>query len=148
MSIYLQSKFEKASVRVILHLFELDKEIRGFNLKKDLFDRLRLNASNWNKIKTSERGIPPELHQHVRKVLINDFDVNPRFLDTNSGTMFLTGKFEVHDGSANYGKSTTGDELTRLRQQNAELQELVATQKKLIARLEMELEKAGKKSGK
>jgi hypothetical protein len=148
MSIYLQSNFEKAVVRIILHLFELDKSTRGFNLKKELFDKLRINSSNWNKITTSIRGIPPELHQHIRKVLVNEFDVNPGFLDTNSGTMFLTGKFEVHEPGSTYSKVTVTDELSRLRLENAELRELVATQKKLIVKLEGELHKPGKKSSK
>lgn len=146
--IYKQSNFEKAVVRIILYLFELDKETRGFNLKQELFEKLRINSSNWNKIKTSVRGIPPDIHTHVRKILINEFDVNPTFLDNNSGPMFLTGKFEVHEAAAKYGKHVANDELTRLRKENAELRDVIATQKKLIDRLERDLEKSSRKSSK
>jgi hypothetical protein len=45
MSIYLQSNFEKAVVRLILYLFDLPNDVRGFNLKKELFDELRINSA-------------------------------------------------------------------------------------------------------
>jgi hypothetical protein len=147
MSLYLQSKFEKAVIRVMLHLFELPKDVRGFNLKKELFDDLKIDSSNWSKLKDSSRGIPSDLHLHIRKTLINKYDVNPGFLDTNAGTMFITGKFEVHEPAHRYGKPTL-TELERLGLENTELRELVNTQKKLIKRLEEDLAKSSKKSSK
>lgn len=143
MSTYLQSKFEKAVIRLILYLFDLPNDVRGFNLKKELFDELRINSANWSKLKDSTRGIPASNHLHIRRILVDKYDVNPGFLDTNSGTMFITGKFEVHEPPRHYGKPA-GNEMDRLRIEVSELRELVATQKKLIKKLEEELEKAGK----
>lgn len=142
MSTVLLSNFEKAVVSVVEHLFSLDKETRGFELKKELFDDLKMDSSNWGKIKTGMRHIPSDIHLHIRKTLINKYDVNPGYFDSMKVPMFLSNKFLVHDPAVPYGKKQ--DELQLLRAENAQLRELLETQRKLIEELEGKLKKSAK----
>lgn len=140
-----QSPFEQAVVNIINYLFNLPKQARKFDHKKELLNALHIGQNNWGKFKSGTRHIPEHLHKHIREYLINNYDVNSSYLDGRNSKMFLKPPV-VDDEPATYHKENKKElpadvaalkrELDTLQVLNKNLLYTIELQKKYIAELE------------
>lgn len=96
MSIAHLSPFEKAVIRVVDYLVDNKHIHQKFRHKSDLLKALHLSIGDWSKYKKGIRNIPDNegenstgKHKHIRQYLINEFDVNPGYLEGKSTQMFI-----------------------------------------------------------
>ena len=134
-----QSNFER---RVIFLVDELDKERpkhKKFHHKKELMFALGLNPKEWTKYRDGLRHIPFAKHDSIRSYLIEEFSVNPRWLDKGADPIF-TKELESNtsEPSAPYG--IYGDRITEtLTKQLTEKDERIASLQTDMIKLQKEL---------
>lgn len=162
----LQTAFEKAVANCIE---DINKNRAAWELtkKSDLLNELKIDANNYSRFRKSFIHIPIKnnsgiadkeaLYKHIHAVLTNNYGINPDFLKTNKGAMYLkttstlsnlsdSGDYlEYETISKNKKRNASNNyenELMYLRQQVLGLQELVASQRLTIQLLQEKLQKS------
>lgn len=147
----LQSRFEQAVINVIEYLAENWKHHRKFRHKQELLEKIGIPHNNYPAFKKGERNIPEDYWHKITDVLLKDFKVHPTYIHTRTGPMFLDAPWIVEEPEVAYTLEdyknllkARNSEIQRLRRDNKELKEKNA----LLQKLNEQLEKSGKKSGK
>lgn len=92
MGTYLQSNFDKAFIKVVEYLYSTRDRHLKFRTRKELMEKLSFRESTYSIIKSGERGVPTDKIDNIRKCFKEEFGINPLFMDTNRGEMFLNGQ--------------------------------------------------------
>jgi hypothetical protein len=150
------NKFTKLVVSIVDYLVATKKQHKRFKHKNDLLEAMHLKLRNYSAYKDGSRditdkevdengNIKPGKHKHIRQYLINEYNVNPNYLEGRSSQMFI--KPLVSDdllgNQKNYTIITQAiweaklKECEALKRKNEELKErILKLQERLIEKLE------------
>lgn len=134
------SSFEKATIDVVEYLRRNYLIHKKFRHKKDLLKMMNINETMFRAIEKEEKNIPKAKLESIKKLLINEFSVNPKYLETHRGEMFLKIVDQFNEDAAAYhtGKDKIKrliDENDAIKRDNSILKKLVETQAQLIDQL-------------
>lgn len=134
----LQTKFEKSVIEVVKYLAENWAMHKKFRHKGELIRDIGLKQNNWNSYEKGLKNIPLGYHFGIKKILTEKYNVNPQFLNTNSGSMFLV-PLNIEEDEPKYYTSNSikfmETEIFRLKKEVHRLEKLTELQEDLISAL-------------
>jgi hypothetical protein len=78
---YHQRAFDRAFTRVVEYLYEHRDKHNKFRSRKELLFKFGILESNYSLIKKGERGVPKHKYAEIRKILYEEFGVNPEIFN-------------------------------------------------------------------
>ena len=89
-------------ISAIDYILENATSSDGIRFRRDILGRIGLSDSSYCTVKKRWRGIPAYKVKHICKVLVEEFNINEKFIETNEGPIVP----ELWVAKANVGAAT------------------------------------------
>lgn len=133
MTKYVQTPFDKAFIRAVEYLYHHREQHGKLRSRRELLRKVGILESNYTSIKNAERGVPRDKYDKVKRILADEYDVNPAIWERNQGEILRTPVHNNHDGGDHHEDESSHDQLQK---ENASLKAQLDEKNKFISFLQ------------